>query len=569
MLLLNIHFSKWKGSKRLSFLLGGLLGVIVFLMVYGTKVLNFSYDVFLLSGGDLPQHYLGWCFYRYSELTHGIGMFNTMSYPNFTSIIYTDSIPLIEVPFRLLSFLLPNIFQYFGLWALICFFLQGGISTLIFKKYTGSVVLQLLGSLPIILSVPVLLKMFYMHSLASHFVILLPMAYWVWHDNESWSRRDLIAWVGMGALAASIHLYFVPMVAMICVGHSLQKVLLRKNAYPLTNIVAVCVGALAVFLLLGGASNLSYVDDSYVKQQYDMLYTHGANLDAFFNSWNISAFGKSWPIAKEGQGEGIAYFGIGVMLMLLMAISGVFIKIVNGTEERFSARKFCWLLVLILSIMVALGPTVSYHDKVIFEIPYPEFLYTIWGAFRGTGRFIWPAYYILIIWGVRKLLSINPNKYMVTALLAVCCIIQVVDLYPRLESIHTTYNTTQSEIETTLKSDSWDYLGEHYRHVVAAPNAILNRSDIRYHIGYWAKTYHLTLNDFYFARQDLTDRTDEIIETLLLNQIEEDTIYLFNDESLSKAQRTNLYIYPIDGLYVGVSDDISEEIGVESLTSVS
>ena len=101
------------------------IGLICFCVIYGTKVLNPGYVDWILSGGDLTQHYLGWVAYRASDWHFPIGMVDTLAYPYQTSIIFTDSIPLFAVIFKALSPILPETFQYFGLWGVCCFVLQG------------------------------------------------------------------------------------------------------------------------------------------------------------------------------------------------------------------------------------------------------------------------------------------------------------------------------------------------------------------------------------------------------------------------------------------------------------
>lgn len=44
-----------------------LLSAIVFCMIYGVRVLNPVYTDWLLTGGDLSQHYIGWKAYRSSD----------------------------------------------------------------------------------------------------------------------------------------------------------------------------------------------------------------------------------------------------------------------------------------------------------------------------------------------------------------------------------------------------------------------------------------------------------------------------------------------------------------------
>ena len=95
--------------------MGAILGAIFFIIIYGFCVLDPTYDEWLLGKGDLTQHYLGWCFYRRSEWTFPVGLTNQLAYPTYTSVIFTDSIPVFAVFFKLLSPLLPETFQYFGL----------------------------------------------------------------------------------------------------------------------------------------------------------------------------------------------------------------------------------------------------------------------------------------------------------------------------------------------------------------------------------------------------------------------------------------------------------------------
>lgn len=55
-----------KGMKKVS-LIGGILGAVIFIAIYGFYILNGSYtDWILNAGGDLAQSYYGWRFFRAS-----------------------------------------------------------------------------------------------------------------------------------------------------------------------------------------------------------------------------------------------------------------------------------------------------------------------------------------------------------------------------------------------------------------------------------------------------------------------------------------------------------------------
>ena len=96
----------------------------------------------LLRGGyieqDVQQHYAGWLFYRQSPISLPLCETDHLNWPDGTSIAFTDSIPLFAAFFRLLSPLLPGIFQYFGLYTALCFALQGGFAALLAGLFARS-----------------------------------------------------------------------------------------------------------------------------------------------------------------------------------------------------------------------------------------------------------------------------------------------------------------------------------------------------------------------------------------------------------------------------------------------
>lgn len=116
-------------------IIAAVLGALCFIGIYGVDILNPTYDAWLLQGGDLTIHYIGWEFFRVSDWQFPIGLMDRICYPNSVSIIFTDSIPVLAVLFKLFSSFLPETFQYFGWWALLCFILQGVFSTNLIYLY--------------------------------------------------------------------------------------------------------------------------------------------------------------------------------------------------------------------------------------------------------------------------------------------------------------------------------------------------------------------------------------------------------------------------------------------------
>lgn len=70
----------------------GIICFIMFVAIYGVRILNPMYTDWLMNGEDLTQHYLGWKAYRESGWHFPIGMTDTLAYPNLTTVVFTDSI---------------------------------------------------------------------------------------------------------------------------------------------------------------------------------------------------------------------------------------------------------------------------------------------------------------------------------------------------------------------------------------------------------------------------------------------------------------------------------------------
>lgn len=97
------------------------MGAIVFVIIYGVKILNPTYVDWLLGGGDLSQHYLGWEFFRKGDWKFPLGLTDMAAYPLETSVVFTDSIPLFALFFKIFRNILPQNFQYFGIYGILCF----------------------------------------------------------------------------------------------------------------------------------------------------------------------------------------------------------------------------------------------------------------------------------------------------------------------------------------------------------------------------------------------------------------------------------------------------------------
>ena len=229
----EVFESKCGISRTLNSLLllricAAVASILFYLAIFGSKILNPTYTDWLLRGGDLSQHYLGWLAYRNSSWHFPIGMIDNLAYPNLVSIIFTDSIPLFAVFFKSLSSFLPKSFQYFGFWGVLCFVLQAQLTISILKKYTDNYPAIFFAALLVIITPTMVNRMYWHTALAGQWVLLY--GFYILLNINQHSKKTILINIGILALISSfIHIYFVLMNGII--------ICQRKNAVFLHSIM--------------------------------------------------------------------------------------------------------------------------------------------------------------------------------------------------------------------------------------------------------------------------------------------------------------------------------------------
>lgn len=157
------------------------IAALVFILIYGTAVLDVTNDGWILANydeWDNVQHYTGWLAYRDSQWQFPLGNAINMAYPNGGNIAYADTMPIVSVFFKLLSPILPHTFQYAGIMMFAFFMLQGAASSLVINLFTENKLYSVAASLFFDIS-PIFLERGFRHtSLAAHFIVLFAIYYY-------------------------------------------------------------------------------------------------------------------------------------------------------------------------------------------------------------------------------------------------------------------------------------------------------------------------------------------------------------------------------------------------------
>jgi hypothetical protein len=382
----------------------------------GLGVLNpFFIDWLPKAGGDLAAHYLGWHFYQHSPWTVPFGTIANYAWPQVTNVGYTDSIPLVAVPLRLLFGWVAAPFQYFGWWYLVTYSLGVYFSWRLLQSLGISHVLQLMAGSILLGISPYLLFRWGHDALSAHWLILA--VFLVYLQVEKYKNYTPLYLSLLTLASAWIHPYMTLMVFVL----SLPAWILYWKA---TN-WRVLHRWLTVLTLLASIY-ISWALIGYFQISADDARTHGfgefsANLNTFFNPLTHSSFLPALPMANDFQYEGFAYLGLGILILLLVGL--LFHR--NQLLPAFGTYRGMWFAVGGLTLF-AISHQWTFNDVYFFK---PHFSDHFTGMFRSGGRFIWPAAYALALAIMVGISRIPRSVQLCNGLFIGALIIQLADLY--------------------------------------------------------------------------------------------------------------------------------------------
>lgn len=516
--------------------IGGLLGLTVFIFMYGIKCLNpFNMD-WLMYGGDLKQHFMGWEFFRMSDWSFPFGVAGNLAFPFGMPITFTDSIPLLAIPAKLIANTFGIDFQYFGIWGLINYVLMGIFSAVLIRKWTNNIFF-LSSSVLIFLLLPTFTMRVFAHTaLSSQWLIIAAILMTIYHQQIKSIKTEIVLWSILLILAVCIHPYFFVMIVPILLA---STVWFHKDWFQsFIKIVIPILSSLAVFWLIGGF---------YFQQ----VSAGGLGEFAFDPLSLILPMGWSYFIGGNNLNhisyESLSYMGMGLIfstMFLLVIVITKFSLIKKYVIKFYNSHNrtkliLCFLIALGL-IIFALGPSLKIGGKVLFEVNLPEAVHKIWATFRATARLFWPILYIFIILILVSLLKISKGKKkLANVLILLVLTLQVFDicLSGAFSNKIKYFNNTQiNKYQSNLDYTLWNNAATGKKHMFYLDPI---DSDTFFEISDFAYVNKMTINTGYFARAPgvkIESYQKEQIEKLLSRSADlSDTLYVTKNQSLAQS----------------------------------
>lgn len=507
------HHYKILNFKYSSLFVGGFIGLTLAISIVGLDALNPQNIDWIMIELDRRQHFLGWNFFSKDSWHFPLGFFDNWATPNGMSVMFTDSVSIAAIFFKVFSGILPDTFQYLGLWLYLSFIIMGAFISFIFDKVTEDIRVKAMISIFFVLT-PIMLSRVEGHtSLTSQWLILWALYLLIRGEYE---RRQLLSWCGLLSLCVLIHPYFLFMNYVIFVVYLFKGIVLDKEI-GIKKVIGRLIATVATVLLtmfIVGYFKVNASEEIIGLGEYSM------NLNAFINPMKNSSIISAMPMFEE-QYEGFAYLGLGGILVVILGFIS-FIK--NGFNRTNKNLYLSLVFISLILTILALSNKLTLGNHVIWEFSVGGSVEKLWGTIRATGRMIWPVWYIMTIFAFMKV--IRTNKNMAGILISIILAIQILDISKMCMKIRNEFICVE-KWESPLQNEFWNKAKSQYKQV-----SFIHKIEDYGPLAYFASMNGLNMDYGYFARdpKQLKQYLENNKKDLLSGNFKEDNLYVLNQD---------------------------------------
>lgn len=446
------------------YLLSFVIVLVIFQVSYGLDVVIPTNITWLLDiHHDWGTHYLGWAFYRNEPWAFPLGHMENLCYPVGTNVGYFDSIPLLALFFKIFSGILPNDFQFLGAWLLFCQLMLAVYVVKIAKLYNVKWIYILAGVILIACN-PVLIYRGMHPSLCCHFFILGSIYYYL----KPLDKTNAISVNNRQASILLLSSLVSPYVCFMIIGFNFIlpfKSYFYGKLLSLKKAIAYPIVSLTLVILLWSVFGMVDFSDSVNLEVQNSYGLYGFNLNSFFNSSGFSSIFPALPQVTAFQYEGFMYLGLGMMILIGMSFLLLLTRKKTWAVLKLKTTNLPLLILVILLSLFAISHKVTYGNNTLFEYPIPSLIMKVGGVFRASGRFVWVAYYLILLLSLLLFTKAKYNENLKIVIIMMVVFIQFYDIKP----IYTYRNLKYGEYVTPLSNEKWTGMIQNFDRIITYP----------------------------------------------------------------------------------------------------
>jgi hypothetical protein len=508
------------------------------------------------------MYYIAWAMFRLSTGIHWpITYTAALGYPIGSSISLADPVPLVALILRPFSSLLPNSFQYLGLYSVLALILQlwFGVRLVRFLAPRRTFAAWV-GGLFFLIAPPLTYRFGGHFTLTSHWLILAALLLYCRAASDEFSlRRFALQCVLLMGVAVGVNPYLAFMVLGVLAA-SCGAAAVKHRVAPVMGMgmLAAILLAFAAFsfafgLIGGGQQDLAAPGYRYLSM----------NLLAPVNPDQAPS-----PILPRlpsfpGQYEGYNYLGAGISGLLVAIAIALIVrrtKVRRGDLIEWGPLAICsvCLTALAVSTLVTAGRTV------LIDLDPGQRLTPWLSIFRASGRLFWVPYYALTLCAIVGTIRCLKPRYAAIVLTAALAL-QVFDtqsIRGFVKRAHMAFSAAPA-----LASPVWRSLGHDCRHLAIVPpwqcgsDTPGGKEGFRT-FGFVAAEDGLTINSYYagrYRRDTLVYHCHTAIDQLLRDGPTADTAYVVTPRIARVLAGQSLrsgHCYSVDGFVLCTREEL-------------
>jgi len=496
-----------------------------------------------LNRGDFATLQLGWDFFRQTPYFQ----WPITAMPNYG--VSGDQVvgSGFDVVFKYLSPILPDNFQYVGIWITACFALQGYFAAKLLSIFIKERLLRFSFSLIFIASPAMVYRVHMGHPfLAAHWLILCALFLHFRKEQRTffWSLLLITSVVTNVYITAMLVLIFGASVFKSI--FSVEQKGAKVNVVKLSTIPLLC--GLFMFYVMGyleyGGSS---VGTSFFRLNFLAYLNPDISLHDSFSFLRNGFISLRFRQLAGEEGEGFQYLGLGVILLL--PFLGIYL--VRNRSRDWLTTLLPIVVACVFLFMVALSNrVVVFRQEFYYWVPDP--LLQLRQIFRAATRFGWPLYYLLTLAGIVAFYRLLNGRRALFVVSLALVTVHIVDQFPGLAYTNR-HLTSQAGYESPLVDPEWEAIAFTHSQVNVFPNFDLQvgegTSDQEYWNNRWyyfakyAVDHNMSTGFGYFTRpitQYLTQSNEKMATKFRTGELEQGAIYILSNRTTWENAKAKL-----------------------------
>jgi len=489
--------TSYKTNLIIIFLYIG-IAITFTILLLGIDNISFKKIDWIFHGNDMTHHYVGWSFFK-----NDIWRFPLGSNPNYglevsSSIVYADSIPLLAIFFKLFKNYLPTNFQYFSFWIFICFFFQGFIAYHLIKKYTNNFLYSVIGSFFFIIA-PIFICRLGIHlALAGQWLILA--CFYI--QKISTDKIRNITWNILIIISLLVHFYIAAM-CIIIYGFFLLEEFIKNKRFKifvsklfLTSFLIVFVMYVSGYFMVPTIQVLGHGYGNLKMNLLSIFDPYQVNSEFTYTTW--SYFLPDLP-NLPGEEEGFSYIGLGGIILILTTFYFIFVDLLFKKKIFLNIFKknIVYLFIFVFFFIFSLSNNIDFGKYELLHFDLNKYIYGLLSILRVSGRLIWPAYYIILVFCIIFLFKNIDFKKSLTTLIFLF-FIQIVDFSPAFKEM--IFSNKFQSVKKDLNNPLWEDIATNNK--ILRTTYVANITSIFLPLSYYLSENNIKTDIFWLSRYD-------------------------------------------------------------------